>query len=1017
MHKMWHEEASRVKACVKARLLGEPELAPRIGRFRLVRQLGQGATGIVYEAEDTASGEMVALKLLRTSHALGRYRFKREFRALCGVVHENLVQLYELFVEREQWCFTMELVRGADFEAHVRGHAPAGTTSESPPLRPVLIQLIKGVQAIHAAGKLHCDLKPSNVRVAQEGRVVLLDFGLMIAETGADGAEETGHVFDPRGGTPGYIAPEVAMGAVPTCASDAYSIGVMLFQALTGALPLADVGAHTLEQQRSPRATRPSDVADAIPEDLDALCADLLERDPSRRCSLESALERLGVPREPAEVSRPLRPSALSRLSEPGAIRSQRLVGRDAELARLHAVLEAAQSGRSIFLLVRGPSGIGKSALVESFVARLPHGTVVLRGRCYERESTPFKAFDEIVDALARYLKTRPQDELHQLAPLHAQALFRVFPTLGQVAEFDRQLEQGAPASAHEWRQRAFGALKELLRNLAQGQPLVIFADDLQWADLDSARLLAELLGPPAAPVLLYVGCHRSEDENSSVFLQEIKGNDCATGAHERHVLTLGPIEPSAAEQMALQLLRNRLPDAELAAQRVSAAASGVPFAVRELSRYLASELASDDGTLSLAGVLKHRIATLPANARLTLSLLALAKGPLPVGILRHAFGGEPNWQRGLRTLQVAGFVRGDALGSFAIDHDRVREQITVLLSGAEHTDLHRVLAEACEQVEHVEPEWLVEHWRGAGDAMRALSYALSAAELSAQKLAFNRAAELYRLALQLLDREDRRYGPLQQELGDALANAGRSPEAAEAFLAAAALADRELEFSLHCRALQQCLRGGEITTGARLARELFARVGLGWPESRSAILLALARAQALVALRSFRRTGVESTRDGAGRTPPTAATIGQTARSSTAMATVDARLQVLGATFREYAVTDPLRGMLLQSQLHAEALHADDEQALFAGRAWYAYNLAALRGTRGLRGNAERIAVLQAMAARLQSPYVLGGSASVKLIAEVDAALHAQGVAEPARWVEMYVPGFAHVIGPMRAR
>ncbi|HMI93046.1 MAG TPA: protein kinase, partial [Polyangiales bacterium] len=164
---------------MKAQLLGEPDGGPRLGRFLLLHQLGHGATGAVYAARDENSGAEVALKLLRAQSADAVHSFKQEFRGLTHVVHENLVQLHELFADGQEWYFTMELVRGVKFHDYARSrqgehgelaesgeHGQSGEHGElagRPPsdgrgrcdhdrLRGALAQLLSGVRAIHSAG-------------------------------------------------------------------------------------------------------------------------------------------------------------------------------------------------------------------------------------------------------------------------------------------------------------------------------------------------------------------------------------------------------------------------------------------------------------------------------------------------------------------------------------------------------------------------------------------------------------------------------------------------------------------------------------------------------------------------------------------------------------------------------------------------------------------------------------------------------------------------------------------------
>ena len=147
-------------------------------RFTVRRRLGVGGMGVVYEVDDTARHEIVALKTLRRTTAADIYRLKREFRSLADVVHPNLVSLYELFADDDQCFFTMELVPGAELRRLRPRHGRSRAVPTSAWSRR-FGNWWRASSALHRIGKLHRDIKPSNVLVTPDGRVVILDFGLV----------------------------------------------------------------------------------------------------------------------------------------------------------------------------------------------------------------------------------------------------------------------------------------------------------------------------------------------------------------------------------------------------------------------------------------------------------------------------------------------------------------------------------------------------------------------------------------------------------------------------------------------------------------------------------------------------------------------------------------------------------------------------------------------------------------------------------------------------------------------
>jgi eukaryotic-like serine/threonine-protein kinase len=239
-------------------------------RFVLLRRLGAGTFGVVYEAEDRRRGVRVALKMLRTARPAWIDRFKREVRAMRHVKHRNLVALGDLYCLENRWFFTMELLEGVDLVCAVRERATPRR------IRGLLAQLVDGLAAFHARGRVHRDIKPSNVIVTtDEQRVVVIDFGLS-ARVGEAVAS------DIVVGTPAYMAPEQAAGRRVTPAADMYAVGVLLYEMLYRRRPVAgDVEPRTRE----------------VPCDLATLCEELRAAEPARRPSARQVKARLELMR------------------------------------------------------------------------------------------------------------------------------------------------------------------------------------------------------------------------------------------------------------------------------------------------------------------------------------------------------------------------------------------------------------------------------------------------------------------------------------------------------------------------------------------------------------------------------------------------------------------------------------------------------------------------------------------------------------------------------------------------
>ncbi|MEM9452557.1 MAG: protein kinase [Myxococcota bacterium] len=786
----------------------DPRLGDRVAnRFTLVAMLGAGAHGVVYEAEDESSGRPVALKMLSRLDPDELYRFKREFRVLADVSDENLVHLHELFVDEAGAFFTMELIRGTDFLSYTRGNG-AGQLDEAR-LRDALRQLCQGLEALHGFGRLHRDLKPSNVLVNEEGHVSVADFGL--AEELRVAAIERALV-----GTPAYMSPEQAAGMELTPASDWYSVGVMLYEALTGRLPFAgSFGTQMLLAKQGPEPPPPSSMVDDLPGDLDALCCALLRREPDERPDGPQILGQLGRPATAAWS----RPNISS------------VTGRDTELTSLHEGFVhtcTGEPGQAAALLLHGRSGMGKTTVLDAFVDELGEAALVLRGRCYERESLPYKGLDAMVDELRGHLNR----DRAGLAPVAgATSLAQLFPVLGDVKGIG-DVRHELPEDPVERRRQAVAALSEVLTQLIQRRPLVLMLDDLQWCDADTVAILVALLRPRSRPGLLLVGSYRDEDLGRASPLVGLKAElERLSGEFRYETIAVEALPPPAARELALQLLGER-DDAEAMANAIASEAEGSPLFITELARSIsAGRSLAEDRALTLDDVIRDRATELPTGARALLEMCVLVAGPIHQALLAEAAEVEDATEM-LALLRSRSFVRTggprpeDPVEPF---HDRIRTAMAGGLDAERRRKGHARLAEVLGRA-HVDPETVADHLLGAGQPQRAGEYVARAAGAAADALAFERAARLYALALELVPGLWASQPRWRQARAEALAHAGRSAESAAAYREACRYAPPEQVVPLRRNAAEQFLRSGRIDEGTRELLEVFEALGVWHP-------------------------------------------------------------------------------------------------------------------------------------------------------------------------------------------
>ncbi|HEX6021931.1 MAG TPA: protein kinase, partial [Solirubrobacter sp.] len=404
------------------------------GRYLMQRRLGRGGAKDVWLAHDLTLDRPVALARVSGAEAWERLRREARLTARLGG-HRHIVTVHDVFDDGGTPCLVARYMTGGSLSDRLE-RAPGNRLPAQDAIR-VCREVAEALAHAHANGVIHRDVKPDNIWVDAEGEAALGDFGVALA----DGESSR------SAGTPRYAAPEQLTGDPVTGRTDLFSLGITLYELLTGARPFAPNDRFRLKPP-----TPPSSLVPDVPAALDALVLSMLAYDPADR------------PADAESVAGAL--AALLRTAPGGAVvpEAERLVGRERELLRLRTLLARAWEGTRGAVLVSGEAGIGKTALLDALAAEAgAHGGLVLRGR----GEAGGRAF----------------------------ALWR--PVLRGLPAGEAVLEQTAGQS------ELFDAVVDALATGAAQSPLLIALDDLQWADASSLRLLDHVVANGPARMLI----------------------------------------------------------------------------------------------------------------------------------------------------------------------------------------------------------------------------------------------------------------------------------------------------------------------------------------------------------------------------------------------------------------------------------------------------------------------------------------------------------------------------------
>ncbi len=278
-------------------------------RYQLDKQLGEGGMAIVYQASDLMLERTIAVKILRKDFSKSKAfqeRFKEEARAAANLTHPNIVTVHDFGFDNDRLFIVMEHVPGTDLKQIIKKSGPLPIDHAS----RLFIQACAGLGYAHRAGLVHCDIKPHNMLITPDHRLKVTDFGIARALASVKHDEQSQAIW----GSPAYFSPEQAAGRAPSPASDVYSLGIVLFEMLTGELPFTDPSPqelallHRFETPPSAREINPE-----ISTELEEIIVKVLSKEPSSRYRTADQLGRIVISftemldsQTPVEIPAPL---------------------------------------------------------------------------------------------------------------------------------------------------------------------------------------------------------------------------------------------------------------------------------------------------------------------------------------------------------------------------------------------------------------------------------------------------------------------------------------------------------------------------------------------------------------------------------------------------------------------------------------------------------------------------------------------------------------------------------------
>jgi len=746
------------------------EKTPKIiSRYTIGARIGSGASGAVYEARETSSGNCCAIKMLsegeRTKRASAR--LIREFTFLADLEHPNLVKVLDLGSDKLLGPFiVMEYAEGVPITKFFK--QPRIDT-----LLVVLQQVLDALSYMHRSGFLHGDVKPAHILVStadsEEPKAKLLDLGLAYRH-------ERDCSVDSLGGTPGYIAPEMFCGGVPDCRSDLYSLGVVLYEVLTRRLPfMGDELSSTFMAQMTETPPSPAMVNGGVPYWLSDIVTRLISKDPADRFGSARSILLQIAEKTGCEAVLHRGSEGMMGLLEPA------FIGRREQLKTMLEAFRRGPSEKGELILIHGEEGIGKTRLLREhrFKLRLESGLVISTSGTLGPAKLLFK---DVIDQLRGLLEFDLSDYPHLAHMLNGR------PTVHQ-NEYER-----AAGSLKERRIALFEEILDILRkHRPSDAPVALLIDDLDEAPATFAAFVRHLARSlDSVPgLLVYATASGTSSDKVDPELEQ-RGT----------VLPLSGLNLSEAGELVASMFGEPNCSDEVK-ETFLGLSGGNPLFLQETVRAMAASgsLSVEEGVFSLKAqdavecttsdmlkqVLRRRLDGIPDDERSVLQAGSVLGQSFEFGLLKKVCGirrVKTLWRR-LLALRSMGILVEAEDGHFSFRHQLAQQLVYRDIEDSERRRLHLAAANSIKKGRSARSGLVGYHFALAGHGDEAVPLLLQAAQ-EAKNSFFTQDAESYLSRAVSVwpeaGRDDGRYLRAMLDLADARAALGQAQDAASAY-------------------------------------------------------------------------------------------------------------------------------------------------------------------------------------------------------------------------------------------